>query len=75
MNVIFAMTRNMRIRGRLMAGFTGICAVLAAAVGFSIFEVRDVSVTTERMIGLRTPVALTSTELSTPPWPRCGAIC
>jgi len=63
MNVIAAMSRNMRIRGRLIGGFAGICAVLAMAVGFSIFEVRDVSVTTERMIGLRTPVALTSTEL------------
>ncbi len=52
-----------RIRGRLMAGFGAVTAVLAVAVGATIVEVRGVSTRTERMIDLRMSVALLSTEM------------
>ena len=54
---------RLRTRGRLMAGFAAICAVLAASVGYTVFTVGDVSGNVERMANLRTPVALESTEL------------
>jgi methyl-accepting chemotaxis protein len=52
-----------RIRGRLFAGFAAVCAVLAAAVGYTVCTVGGVSQTVERMVTLRTPVALDSTEM------------
>src|SRR5215475_6897741 len=54
---------SLRIRGRLIAGFAGICAVLAAAVGYTVFAVGGFSQTVDRMVTLRTPVALDSTEM------------
>jgi len=54
---------NLRIRGRLIAGFAAICLVLAAAVGYTVIQVGGVAVTTERMVNLRAPVSQTSTEL------------
>jgi methyl-accepting chemotaxis protein len=54
---------NLRIRGRLIAGFAGVCGVLAAAVGYTIHEVRDDAAAIERMVALRVPVSLASTEL------------
>jgi methyl-accepting chemotaxis protein len=54
---------NLRIGGRLMAGFTALCAVLVAAVGCTIFVISGVTTTVDRMVTLRTPVALESTEL------------
>ena len=54
---------NLRIRGRLIAGFAGVCAMFAGAVGFTVWEASKVSVATDRMVDLRTPVALASTEL------------
>jgi methyl-accepting chemotaxis protein len=54
---------NLRIRGRLIAGFAAICLVLAAAVGYTVVQVGGVAVTTERMVNLRAPVSQTSTEL------------
>ena len=54
---------NLRIRGRLIAGFAAICLVLAAAVGYTVVQVGSVATTTERMVNLRAPVAQTSTEL------------
>src|SRR5258708_30685666 len=54
---------NFRIRGRLIAGFAAVCAVLAAAVGYTVLTVDGVSQTVDRMVTLRTPVALDSTEM------------
>jgi methyl-accepting chemotaxis protein len=54
---------NFRIRGRLIAGFAAVCAVLAAAVGYTVLTVGGVSQTVDRMVTLRTPVALDSTEM------------
>jgi methyl-accepting chemotaxis protein len=51
------------IRNRLMVGFAALCAVLAAAVGYTVYTVGGVSVLVERMVNLRTPVALESTQL------------
>ncbi|MBV6488535.1 MAG: HAMP domain-containing protein [Pseudorhodoplanes sp.] len=54
---------SFRIRGRLIAGFSAVCVVLAAAVGFTLYEVREVDGVIKRIANLRVPVALTSTEL------------
>jgi methyl-accepting chemotaxis protein len=54
---------NLRIRGRLLAGFAAVCLILAGAVGYTVHAAGDVSDTVERMVNLRTPVALQSTEL------------
>lgn len=54
---------KLTIGRRLIAGFTLITAVLAAAVGTTIATVSGLSTTVERMTGLRVPVAMTSTEL------------
>ncbi len=54
---------NLRIGGRLIAGFLALCAVLAAAVVYTVFAVGGVSTTVDRMVTLRTPVALGSTEM------------
>src|SRR5262249_23532019 len=51
------------IATRLIAGFGAICVVLAAAVIFTVQTVGDVRTTVERMVNLRTPVALGSTEM------------
>jgi len=53
----------LRIRGRMIAGFTGVCAVLAAAVGYTTYEVRGIAAVTDNVVDLRVPVALGSTEL------------
>jgi methyl-accepting chemotaxis protein len=55
---------RLTIGGRLTAGFALVAAVLALAVGATIWTVFGVSATFDRMIGLRVPVALTSTELA-----------
>ena len=55
--------RNARIRGRLIAGFATICLILAAAVGYTVLTVGGVSQIVDRMVTLRTPVALGSTEM------------
>jgi methyl-accepting chemotaxis protein len=54
---------SLRIRGRLIAGFAAVCVVLAAAVGYTVLTVGGVSQTVDRMVTLRTPVALDSTEM------------
>jgi len=53
----------MRISGRLIAGFAMLSAVLAAAVGCTIVAVGTLSQAVDRMMTLRTPVAISSTEL------------
>lgn len=52
-----------QIRGRLIAGFSAVCAIIALSVGYTVFAVSGISVTVDRMASLRTPVALASTEL------------
>lgn len=52
-----------RIRGRLIAGFAALCAIIALSVGYTVFAVGGISTTVDRMTNLRTPVALASTEL------------
>jgi methyl-accepting chemotaxis protein len=54
---------KLRIRGRLISGFAAICAILAISVGYTAFAVGGVSAIINRMVNLRTPVALASTEL------------
>ena len=54
---------HLRIRGRLIAGFIAVGIVLAAAVGYTVHTVVGVSVLLERMVEMRTPIALNSTEL------------
>jgi len=54
---------GLRIRGRLIAGFAAICAIIAMAVGYTVFAVGGVSTIVDRMVNLRTPVALESTEM------------
>src|SRR5437667_12307977 len=54
---------GLRIRGRLIAGFAAICAIIAMAVGYTVFAVGGVSTIVDRMVNLLTPVALASTEM------------
>ena len=54
---------GLRIRGRLIAGFAAVCAIIAMAVGYTVFAVGGVSTIVDRMVNLRTPVALESTEM------------
>jgi methyl-accepting chemotaxis protein len=54
---------RLRIRGRLIAGFAAVCGISAIAVGYTVFAVGGVSTTVDRMVNLRTPAALESTEL------------
>src|SRR5215475_7652960 len=54
---------TLRISGRLVAGFAALCAVLAIAVIYSIYVLGGVRPVIDRMINLRVPVALESTEM------------
>ena len=54
---------KLRIRGRLIAGFAAVCAIIALSVGYTVFAVGGVATTVDRMVSLRIPVALASTEL------------
>src|SRR6188474_1531234 len=54
---------SMRIGGRLIAGFGALCAVLAVAVIYTIHVIGGVTPTIDRMVNLRVPVAIESTEL------------
>jgi methyl-accepting chemotaxis protein len=54
---------KLRITGRLVVGFGVVCVVLAAAVGCTIVAVGSVARAVDRMVTLRTPVAIGSTEL------------
>ena len=54
---------SLRIGGRLVAGFSALCAVLAIAVVSTIYVIGGVAPTVDRMINLRVPVALESTEM------------
>jgi methyl-accepting chemotaxis protein len=54
---------TLRISGRLAAGFGALCAVLATAVVSTIYVLGGVTPVIDRMINLRVPVALESTEM------------
>ena len=54
---------QLRIRGRLIAGFAAVCAIIVFSVGYTVFAVGGAAVTVDRMVNLRAPVALASTEL------------
>jgi methyl-accepting chemotaxis protein len=54
---------NLRTTGRLAAGFAAVCAVLGVAVGTTIVAVDKSSLAIERMVTLRAPAAITSTEV------------
>ena len=54
---------NLRTRGRLVLGFAAVCSVLVIAVGYAVYVVSGVSVTINRMVELRSPVAVQSTQL------------
>jgi len=52
-----------RITGRLIAGFAALAAVLAISVGYTSFTLSGVGQNVDRMVTLRTPVSLNSTQL------------
>jgi methyl-accepting chemotaxis protein len=54
---------NLRITGRLILGFAAIVALLAASVSYTAFTLTGVSRNVERVVNLRVPVALQSTQL------------
>jgi methyl-accepting chemotaxis protein len=60
---MFRFTSNASIRSRLLAGFGLICVLLACAVGYSAYAVSDLSAKFRRIVELRAPVAITSTQL------------
>jgi len=56
-------TLNVPIRGRLLAGFALICILLAATVGYTVYVMSDVSAHVRQVVGVRAPVAISSTQL------------
>jgi methyl-accepting chemotaxis protein len=54
---------NLSIRGRLILGFSALCALLAIVVGTTIIKVRTVSESTDRTVNLRVPTAMTANDL------------
>src|SRR3990172_103239 len=59
----FRILTDRKISTKILAGFAAVSAVLAATVGYTVFVVGGVSQTVDRMVTLRTPVAITSTQL------------
>jgi len=51
------------IRGRLLAGFSFICLLLAATVAYTAWAVSDVQTRFKRVIEIRAPIAIDSTQL------------
>src|SRR3974390_1256842 len=60
---MFASISNVGIRSRLLAGFALICLLLAATVGYTVYAMSDISWRVKRVVDLRAPVAITSTQL------------
>ncbi|MCC6780319.1 MAG: methyl-accepting chemotaxis protein [Hyphomicrobiales bacterium] len=54
---------NLRITGRLFAGFAAVASVLVCAVWLTLYVVSGVGQNVDRMVNLRVPVALESTQL------------
>jgi methyl-accepting chemotaxis protein len=59
----FRFIRDLRISTKVLSGFAAVSLVLTATVGTTVFVVGNVGQTVDRMVTLRTPVALTSTQL------------
>jgi len=54
---------QLNIRGRLIAGFSVLCVLLAAVVGTTIIKVRTVNEATDRTVNLRVPTAMTASDI------------
>ncbi|WOH66287.1 methyl-accepting chemotaxis protein [Bradyrhizobium sp. BWA-3-5] len=54
---------NLNIRGRLILGFSVLCALLAVVVGTTIVKVSAVNESTDRTVNLRVPTAMTASEV------------
>jgi methyl-accepting chemotaxis protein len=54
---------NLRITGRLILGFAAMVVLLAGSVSYTAFTLSGVSHNVERVVNLRVPVALQSTQL------------
>jgi methyl-accepting chemotaxis protein len=60
---MFINLANLRISSRLMLGFAGVCLVLVAAVGTTMWKVNILDGAMERTVGVRTPTALAGSDL------------
>lgn len=54
---------DLNIRGRLILGFSVLCALLACVVGVTIIKVRTVNESTERTVNLRVPTAMAASDV------------
>ena len=54
---------QLNIRGRLIAGFSVLCVLLAAVVGTTIIKVRTVNESTDQTVNLRVPTAMTASDI------------
>src|SRR5437868_3763299 len=54
---------NLNIRGRLILGFSVLCALLACVVVTTIVKVRNVNESTERTVNLRVPTAMAANDV------------
>nr|MBA2400941.1 hypothetical protein [Bradyrhizobium sp.] len=54
---------NLNIRGRLILGFSVLCALLACVVGLTIIKVRAVNESTDRNVTLRVPTAMAASDV------------
>jgi methyl-accepting chemotaxis protein len=52
-----------KIGTKLAAGFAAVCVILGIAVGYTLYVISGVSQIVERMVTLRAPVAIESTEM------------
>src|SRR3990172_1491660 len=57
------MQLNLRIKGRLIAGFAAMCMVLGATVGYTVHVVGGLSQVVDRLVNLRSPVAMSSSDM------------
>ncbi|UFZ01780.1 methyl-accepting chemotaxis protein [Bradyrhizobium ontarionense] len=60
---MFGFVSSLKIQSRLLAGFGLICILLACAVGYSAYAVSDVAEKFRKVVELRSPVAISSTQL------------
>src|SRR5215218_6649350 len=54
---------NLNIRGRLILGFSVLCALLACVVGVTIIKVSAVNESTDRNVNLRVPTAMAASDV------------
>ncbi|MCF2522309.1 methyl-accepting chemotaxis protein [Bradyrhizobium sp. G127] len=54
---------NLKIRGRLILGFSVLCALLATVVGTTIIKVHSVRESTDRTVNLRVPTAMAASDM------------